>query len=94
MMCSKKILQDLPSQLNNCKTTLCNCTICYRKKYNHPAKGPTTSTEHLAPGSLLHVDFYFYDITSIRGFNSNITIIDAKTRKLWCFPGPDKNHPL
>jgi hypothetical protein len=40
------------------------CPICLMSKFSHPPKGKTTSTSHLSPGQLLHIDFGFWDITS------------------------------
>ncbi len=57
-------------------------------------KGKTTNTDKLKPAELLHIDFKFFDKTSIRGFTSILTIVDARTRKLWVFPGPDKRPPI
>ena len=93
-MCSKQILRDLPSKTKSHANVLCNCTICFRSKFNHPNRGMTVNTDNLKKGNLLHIDFQFYDIVSIRGFSSILSIIDAKTRKLWCFPGPDKRPPI
>lgn len=93
-MCTKSTLQDLPKHPKECTQTLYNCTICYRTKFNHPEKGHTHPTDNLEKGELLQVDFEFYDIPSICGFISVFTIIDANTRKLWCFRGPDKKPPV
>jgi hypothetical protein len=46
-------------------------------KFSHPPKGPTTNTDHLSPGQLLHIDFGFWDIVSHPGFSSMLLIIDA-----------------
>jgi hypothetical protein len=61
------------------------CHICLMSKFSHPPKGPTTNTDKLSPGQLLHIDFGFWDIVSHRGFSSMLLIIDAKTRMLWLF---------
>ena len=45
-------------------------------------------------GNLLHIDIAFFDVTSIRGFNCSINIIDAKSRKLWGFLSSAKRLPL
>ena len=93
-MYQEQTLNNLPKCLPPNTYDLCQCTICWKEKYNHPAKGTTQDTTNLLPGQLLHMDFKFYNILSIRGFSSIFTIIDAATRKLWCFPGPDKRPPI
>jgi hypothetical protein len=70
------------------------CPICLMSKFSHPPKGPTTSTSHLSPGQLLHIDFGFRDITSHRGFSSMLLIIDAKTCMLWIFCTANKRAPI
>ena len=39
----------------------------------------TVDTYTLQPGEIIHMYFVFYDVTSIRGFNSILTILFAKT---------------
>ena len=46
-------------------------------------KGTTFDTTNLQPVEFIHVDFAFYNITSIRGFNSMLTVVCANTRILW-----------
>ena len=43
---------------------------------------------------MLHIDFTFYNVTSIRGFVALLTIVDAKTHMLWVFATPNKQPPL
>ena len=47
-------------------------------------KVTTVDTSNLQPGELTHMDFGFYNATSIRRFTSMLTVICAKTRML-CF---------
>ncbi len=81
-MCKKKLLKDLPSTYN---TKQDDCIICIEAKMRSENKGKTVDTEKLKIAELLHIDFKFFNITSLRGFTSILTIIDAKTRKLWVF---------
>eukprot|EP00957_Ditylum_brightwellii_P179113 13644818-Ditylum_brightwellii.AAC.1 len=46
---------------------------------------PTIDTSDPEPGNMLHMGNTFFDITSCRGFNCSLNIIDAKSRKLWGF---------
>lgn len=94
LMCKDQTLLNLPNKLKPKNKNECPCIICIKAKFNHPPRGITQSTDSILPGALLHMYFKFYNVVSIRGFTSVFTIIDAKTRKLWCFPGPDKRPPI
>ena len=61
---------------------------------NLQVSGITLSTDHLRPGQLLHMAFYFVKVLSTRGFTAVLVILDAKTRKMWQFPTPQKRPPL
>ncbi len=92
LMCQNGSLQGLPKrpfpQANKV------CPICVKAKFSHPPKGHTVDTTHLRRGELLHIDFAFWDITSLRGFTSMLSIIDAKTRMLWLFCTASKGSPI
>ena len=45
-------------------------------------KGTTVDTTKFQPGELMHVDFAFYNVTSIHGFNYILIVVSAKTRIL------------
>ena len=53
-------------------------------------KGTTVDTSNLQPGELVHIDFAFYKLTSIRGFTSILRVVCAKTRMLWVLPTESK----
>jgi hypothetical protein len=53
--------------------------------FNHPPRPKETSYMPSQRGEMLHLDFSFWNVTSIRGFTSLLSIIDAKTRQLWNF---------
>ena len=40
------------------------------------------------------MEFAFYNVTSIRGFTSMLTVVFAKTRMLWIFPTASKIEPV
>ena len=42
-------------------------------------KGTTVDTSNLQPGELVHMDFAFYNINSIHGFTSMITVVCEKS---------------
>jgi len=70
------------------------CNICTTTNFTHPPKATTTSTVLTHRGQLLHMDFSFWSITSVRGFTSLLSIIDGKERFLWNFPTASKRPPL
>ena len=49
-------------------------------------KGTKVDTGNLRPGELIHVDFAFYNVTSLYVFTSMLTVIFAKNRMMWVFP--------
>ena len=53
-------------------------------------KGKTVNTSKLQPGELFHMDFAFYNVNSIRGFTSMLTLVCSKTRMLWVYPTAPK----
>ena len=93
-MCQKITMIDLPNTLDKYIENEDPCVICWKAKFRSPVRGLRVSTENYIPGSLLNIDFKFYDYVSIRDFTSVLTIIDAKTRYLWVFPGCDKKPPI
>jgi len=91
-MCRKQSLLGLPKQPFPSRT--CPCVICITTKFTHPPKAKTTSYVLTRRGQLLHIDFSFWTIPSIRGFTSLLSIIDGKDRMLWTFPTASKRPPL
>ena len=48
-------------------------------------KVKTVDTSNLQPRELIHMDFAFYNVNSIHGFTSIITVVYSRTRMLWVF---------
>ena len=92
-MCHHQTLYGFP---NNCpkKMHKAPCTIYYTSKITTINKGKTVNTSNLQPGELIHMEFAFYNFTSIRSFTSIITVVCAKTRMLWVFPTASKRAPV
>ena len=57
-------------------------------------KGKTVETSKLQPGELVLTEFAFYNVTSIRGFTSMLTVVCAKTIMLWVSPNAFKRVPV
>jgi hypothetical protein len=54
------------------------CPICTTTTFSHPSKTKEASTLLTRHGQLLHMDFSFWNVVSIRGFSSFLSIIDGK----------------
>ena len=59
-----------------------------------PPKGTTVDTTNLQPVELIYMNFAFYNVTSIRGFTSMLTIVCAKTIIPWVFSTAPKLSPF
>ena len=93
-MCKLQTITGLPKRKPKRHHHACICTICIITKGKNRAKGKLIDTTNINVGNLLHMDITFFDVTSIRGFNCSINIIDAKSRKLWGFLSSAKRLPL
>ena len=49
-------------------------------------KGKIVDNSNFQPGEFIHMDFDFYNVTSIRGFTSILTVVCEKTIMLWLLP--------
>ena len=94
-MCKRQLLKDLPksfpAKFQNHRR---DCWIRPRASLHNDPHGTTVNTDHLRPGQLIHLDFFFMNKESIRKFTSVLNVVDAKTRKLWLFCTPSKTPPL
>jgi hypothetical protein len=91
-MCHKQSLLGLPHRPFPPRS--CPCAICITTKFTHPPKVKATLTQITRRGELLHIDFSFWNVTSIHGFTSLLSINDGKDRMLWNFPTASKRVHL
>ena len=70
------------------------CTICYIENMTTLPEGTTIDTTHFQRGELIHMDFVFYNVTSIRGFNSILTVNCSKTISLWISPDASRQDHI
>ena len=63
--------------------------VLHRKTTNFH-KVTTVDTINLQPGELIHIDFSFYNVTSICGFTSRLTVVCENTRMIWVCPTASK----
>ena len=57
-------------------------------------KGTTVGTTNLQQGSLIDMDFAFYNVTSICGFTFMKTVVCAKTIMICLLPSASKQSPV
>ena len=68
--------------------------MSYTAKTTTTPKGTTIHTNNLQPGEIIHMEFDLYNMTSIRGFTSMITVVCAKTIMIWVFHTASKRDPV
>jgi hypothetical protein len=91
-LCHQQSLLDLPKY--PFPPRKCSCIISITTKTVHPPRAKITSVNLTKRGQLLHIDFSFWNIVSIRGFTSLLSVIDGKDRMLWNSPTASKHAPL
>eukprot|EP00978_Attheya_sp_CCMP212_P035014 scaffold150155_cov50-Attheya_sp.AAC.2 len=81
-MCAEQHLTDLPKTYQPLRTP---CpAICIVTKGKRIPRNPTSDVP-LPPGTRLHMDFTFFNVISIRKFNSALAIVDATSSYPWGF---------
>ena len=50
-----------------------------------PHKGTTVDTTNIQPVEIIHMDLDFYNVTSIHGLTSILTVVYGNTIMLWIF---------
>ena len=68
--------------------------ICHIAKITKFPKGKTVDTTNLQPVEIIHINFAFYNVTSIRYFTSIITIVCANTITICILPTLSKKFPV
>ena len=92
-MSKKGIITDLPPNIS-VPHDASTCQICAMGKLKQTNRGKTMDTSKYLVGQLVHIDFYFWGIPSIRGFTAALLIVDARSRKQWKFLTHSKTPPL
>ena len=70
------------------------CRIFYTSKKTTINKGTKVGTSKLQPGELVHMEFDFYNVTSIHSFISVLKVVCAKTIMIWFLPTTSKRVPI
>ena len=70
------------------------CPVCVVAGAIKSPRGPIVDTTELPVGTRLHLDFSFYDQTSICKNKAALTIVEATARYQWRFPCKNKRPPI
>ena len=68
-MARKGLMDGLPENLPELEEL---CPICLLTKATKISRGPTTDVSKFSPGFMLQMEFAFFNVESIRGFNSTL----------------------
>ena len=88
-MCLHQTLTGLPKYCPK-KLNQAPCTKCSTSNMTDLTKGTTVDTTNLQPGKLLHMEFSFYNATSVNRFSSVFPVVCENTIILWAFPTESK----
>ena len=72
----KVFMEGLPENIPELEQP---CPICLLTKATKISRGPTTDVLKFSPGFMLHVDFAFFSVESIRGFTLAFVAICSAT---------------
>ena len=70
------------------------CPICDAAGMTRIPRGPLRDTTELPVGIRFHIDYCFFNISSIQGFTAALIIVKATSRYLWIFPSRSKQAPI
>ena len=70
------------------------CPICDAAKATKLRRGGPVDTTELPVGTRIHIDFTFFNTTSLRGFTSALMFVEATERYCWFFPTRSKRPPI
>jgi hypothetical protein len=70
------------------------CPICDAAGMTKIPRGTPRDTTELPIGVMFHLDFFFFNINSCRGFNSALIIVERTSRYIWIFPTRCKSAPI
>ena len=70
------------------------CPICLMTKETKITRGSTTDVSKFAPGFMLQMDFYFFNVEIIRIFTSTFVDICSATSYPFLFTSIRKRPPL
>ena len=91
----KGTLRDIPPNiLDGMNKFQCDCYQCLLHRTKLLDRGPLHNTNNIAPFTILHFDFQFFGIKSIRGFTSSLAVVCGSTSYPFNFPTKSKAPPI
>ena len=88
-------LLDMPNDIiDGMNKFQCDCFQCMLHQTKLLNKGPKQHTNAIPPFTILHFDFQFFGIASIRGFTSSLAIVCGSTSYPFNFPTKSKAPPI
>jgi hypothetical protein len=70
------------------------CPICDAAGMTRIMRGTPRDTTELPIRVMFHMDFFFFNIETIKGFNSALIIVERTSRYVWIFPTRCKSAPI
>jgi hypothetical protein len=92
-MISQRSIQGLPLKVEETPDNF-NCPICLRSKSQTVSHCPRASLVLNVKGARFHMDFGFFNVPLLRGFQSFLVIVEAVTSYTWVFLRRNKNPPI
>ena len=91
----KGTLRDIPpNTLDGMNKFQCDCYQCLLHRTKLLDRGPLHNTNNIAPFTILHFDFQFFGVKSIRGFTSSLAVVCGSTSYPFNFPTKSKAPPI
>ena len=84
-------LSNLPSHLKELSHI---CPICAKCKLTRLPRNPPLPVSMLRPGQMLQMDFGFYNVKSVRGFSSFLSVDCVQTKYSFAFCTRRKRSPI
>ena len=90
-MTRKGLLEGVPENIPELEYP---CPIFLLTKATKITRFPTTDVSKISPGFMLQMDFLFFNVESIRGFNSTFVTLCSTTSYPFGLPSRRKRPPL
>ena len=70
------------------------CPVCDAARMTRVPRIKVTDKSQLPIGTRFHIDYAFFNVTSIRDFTAALIVVEWTSRYLWFFPSRNKSAPL
>ena len=94
-MVEKGTMTDMPKAIiPTMRRTACTCYICLKTKSTKLPRGQLVDKTNIPPFLILHLDFHFFNVKSIRGFESALAVSCGSTSYAFNFPTRSRAPPI